>query len=152
MKKQYKLTNEGMTELEAEMKKLISGRSQVADNIKTAREFGDLSENAEYSAARQEQDKAEARISEIDFILKNAEAITTPKTKDVVELGNTVELKSKDGVKKFSVVGSVEANPLMGKISNESPIGKSLMGQKVGDDIEIVTPAATTKYKIISVS
>jgi len=152
MKKQFQLTADGFKDLEKERQDLVANRSQIADHIKTAREFGDLSENAEYNAARQEQDKAESRISEIENILKNAEVISAPKRKDFVELGNTVELKSAKGTKKFTVVGSVEANPMEGRISNASPIGQNLMGQKVGDTIEIKTPAATTKYKIISVS
>lgn len=152
MKKQFQLTADGIKELESEMKVLIGSRGEIAERIKTAREFGDLSENAEYSAARQEQEKTESRISEIEYVLKNAETISSPKSKDVVELGNTVELKNKDGVKKFTVVGSVEANPLEGKISNESPIGQVLMGKKVGEEVEIKTPAATNKYKIVSVA
>ncbi len=151
MKKQFQLTAEGIKELKAEMNELVSKRGEVAERIKTAREFGDLSENAEYSAARQEQERNEARIAEIDHVLKNAEVIKQPKKKDVVELGNEVELKNKDGVKKFTVVGSVEADPLAGKVSNESPIGKALLGKKVGEEVEIVTPAKTTKYKIQSV-
>lgn len=152
MQKQFKLTSEGIAELEAELKKLTGSRGEIAERIKTAREFGDLSENAEYSAARQEQEKTEARIAEIEHVLKNAETIQSPKKSDTVELGNTVELKNKDGTKKFTVVGSVEANPLEGKISNESPIGQVLMGKKVGEEVEIKTPAATTKYKIVAVS
>lgn len=152
MQKQYQLTAEGIKELEEELKTLIGNRGDIAERIKTAREFGDLSENAEYSAARQEQEKTEARVAEIEHVLKNAETIKSPKKKDTVELGNTVELKNKDGKKKFTVVGSVEANPLEGKISNESPIGQVLMGKKVGEEVEIETPAATTKYKIVTVS
>jgi transcription elongation factor GreA len=152
MKKQYQMTTDGIAELEAELKSLVDKRSDIAERIKTAREFGDLAENAEYSAARQDQEKSESRIAEIEYILKNVEEINTPKKKDVVELGNAVELESRNGKKKFTVVGSVEANPLEGKVSNESPIGKSLMGKKVGDEIEIVTPAKTTTYKIITVS
>ncbi len=152
MKKQFQLTADGIKELEAEMKTLVGSRGDIAERIKTAREFGDLSENAEYSAARQEQEKTEARIAEIEHVLKNAETIASPKKKDVVELGNTVELKNKDGTKKFTVVGSVEANPLEGKISNESPIGQVLMGKKVGEEVEIKTPTATNKYKIVSVA
>lgn len=146
------MTADGISELEEELKSLVGKRGSIAERIKTAREFGDLAENAEYSSARQDQEKAESRISEIEYILKNVEEINKPKKKDVVELGNTIELENNDGKKKFTVVGSVEANPLEGKVSNQSPIGKSLMGQKVGDEIEIVTPAKTTKYKIISVS
>lgn len=152
MKKQFKLTAEGIAELELEMNNLINNRSEVAERIKSAREFGDLSENAEYSSARQEQERAEARIAEIDHILKNAEVIAAPKKKDVVELGNTVVLKDGKNEKVFTLVGSVEANPLEGKISNESPIGLALMSRKLGDTVEIKTPASTTQYVIKSIA
>ncbi len=152
MKKQFKLTSEGIAELEVEIKELISNRLEVAERIKSAREFGDLSENAEYSSARQEQERAEARIAEIDHILKNAEVIKQPKKKDIVELGNAVVLKDGKTEKTFTIVGSVEADPLEGKISNESPIGQALMGKKLGDNVEIKTPAATTSYVIKSIS
>ena len=148
MHKQFKLTTEGISELEKELKTLVGSRSDIAERIKSAREFGDLSENAEYSSARQEQERAEARIAEIDHILKNAETISQPKKKDVVELGNTVVLKNKAGEKTFTIVGSVEADPLEGKISDESPIGQALLGKKLGQEVEIVTPAATTSYTI----
>jgi transcription elongation factor GreA len=151
MHKQFKLTNEGIAELEQELTQLMSSRSDIAERIKSAREFGDLSENAEYSAARQEQERAEARIAEIEHILKNAEVIAQPKKKDTVELGNTVVLKHKSGNREFTIVGSVEADPLEGKISDESPIGKALLGKKLGDEVEITTPAATTKYTISSI-
>ena len=152
MNKQYKLTSEGIAELESELKSLVAGRLDVAERIKSAREFGDLSENAEYSSARQEQERAEARISEIDHILKNAELITQPKKKDVVELGNTVVLKDGKVEKTFTIVGSVEANPLDGKISNESPIGQALIGKKLGEKVEIKTPAATATYIIEAIN
>ena len=148
MKKQFKLTSEGIAELKAELEELIGNRSEVAERIKTAREFGDLSENAEYSAARQDQDRAESRISEIDHILKNAEVISQPKKKDIVELGNTVVLKDGKTEKTFTIVGSVEADPLSGKISNESPIGQALLGKKLGENVEIKLPAGTVKYTI----
>lgn len=151
MQKQFKLTTEGIAELEIELKDLISKRSEVAERIKVAREFGDLAENAEYSSARQDQERAEGRISEIDHILKNAEVIKQPKKKDVVELGNTVVLKNAKVEKTFTIVGSVEADPMEGKISDESPIGKALLGKKVGEEVEIVTPAETIKYTVTSV-
>lgn len=151
MHKQFKLTTDGIVELEAELKDLIASRGDIAERIKSAREFGDLSENAEYSAARQEQERAEARIAEIDHILKNAEIISQPKKKDTVELGNTVVLKNKQGEREFTIVGSVEADPLEGKISDESPIGQALLGKKLGEDVEIKTPAATTTYTISSI-
>ncbi len=151
MKKQFKLTKEGIEEMEAEKLQLIASRGDIAERIKIAREFGDLSENAEYSSAKDEQSRAETRIAEIEHILLNTEQIAAPQHKDVVELGNEVTLKGPNGDKTFTVVGPVEADPLEGRVSNESPIGKSLMGQKVGDEVEIVTPASTTTYTIKSV-
>lgn len=152
MKKHFRLTQKGITELDAELKTLISERSEIADRIKTAREFGDLSENAEYSSARQEQDRAESRISEIENILLNVEVIKAPKGDSKVSLGSTVKLKSDDGkTKQFQVVGTVEADPLNGKISDESPIGKQLLGKKVGDKVEIKTPTDTICYTITDI-
>lgn len=152
MKKLFHLTEKGVAELEKEMNVLVSERSEISQRIKLAREFGDLSENAEYSAARQEQERAESRISEIDHILKNVDIISSPKNKGIVELGNSVDLKNDGESKTFTVVGSVEADPLNGKISDESPIGKALLGKKLGEDVEIVTPAKTTTYKIEKIS
>lgn len=153
MKKQFKLTQAGIDELNAELQTLISERSEVAERIKTAREFGDLAENAEYSSARQEQEKAENRIGEIENILQNVAVITQPKGDSKVQLGSTVRLKSDDGkTKQFQVVGTVEADPLNGKISDESPIGMALLGKKDGETVEIKTPAETTSYKIIEIS
>lgn len=152
MKKLFHLTAKGVEELEKEMKSLLADRSSISERIKLAREFGDLSENAEYSSARQEQERAEARISEIDHILKNVTVISSPKDKNKVELGNTVELKGNSTDRTFTVVGSVEADPLNGLISDESPIGKALLGKKLGEEVEIVTPANTATYKISSIS
>ncbi len=153
MKKQFHLTSEGISELRKELETLISSRVHVAEKIKTAREFGDLSENAEYSAAMQEQDRTESRIAEIEYILQNVEEISKPVKAGVVQLGSVVELKSKGGKSKsYRVVGTVEANPSEGKISDESPIGQALLKKAVGDNVEIITPAETTTYKIISIS
>lgn len=151
-KKHYRLTQSGVDELQNELNGLVAERPTIADNIKTAREFGDLSENAEYQAARQEQEKNESRISELEAILASAELIKVPKAGlSHVVLGSTVKLKN-GSTKEFQVVGTVEADPLNGKISDESPIGKALLGKKVGDEVEIKTPAETTKYKIVSIS
>ncbi len=153
MKKQFRLTQSGINELQAELKALQSDRSAVAERIKDAREFGDLAENAEYSSARLEQDKAETRIAEIENILQNVEVIKAPKGDSKVSLGSTVSLKSADGkTKQFQVVGTVEADPLNGKISDESPIGKALLGKKVGDKVEIKTPAETQHYDIVGIA
>jgi len=151
MKKQYRLTQAGVNELQSELSSLVSERSVIADKIKTAREFGDLSENFEYSAARQEQERNENRISELEAILQNVEIIKEPKAVGKVVLGSKVKLKN-SAIKEFQVVGTVEADPLEGKISDESPIGKALLGKKVGDTVEIKTPADTTVYTIIEIS
>ncbi len=151
-KKQYRLTQDGINELRKEADSLVAERPVIADNIKTAREFGDLAENAEYQTARIEQEKNEARISEVEAILANAEVIVAPqKSNGKVVLGSTVKLKN-GSTKEFQVVGTVEADPLNGKISDESPIGRALLGKKVGDEVEIKTPAETTHYKIVEIS
>lgn len=151
MKKQFYLTAEGVDELKNELAQLTAQRGPIAERIKTAREFGDLSENAEYSSARQEQERVESRISEIEHILLNVEVIKKPKGDSKVQLGSSVTLKNHD-TKKFQVVGTVEADPMNGKISDESPIGQALLGKKVGDEVEIKTPAETHTYKIVDIS
>lgn len=151
MKKAYLLTKEGVAELETERDALIAERGPIAERIKTAREFGDLAENAEYQTARQEQEKVENRISELEHILQNVEIITKPKAGSVVQIGSKVTLKNHN-VREFQVVGTVEADPLNGKISDESPIGRALLGKKVGDNVEIVTPVDTATYKVVEIS
>ncbi|HVC36624.1 MAG TPA: transcription elongation factor GreA [Candidatus Dormibacteraeota bacterium] len=151
-KKIYRLTKDGITELETELQSLVSERAAIADRIKTAREFGDLAENAEYQSARAEQDKNEGRIAEIEHILQNVELIKTPKSDSKVQLGSRVILKGNGQTKEFQVVGTVEADPLAGKISDESPIGTALLGKKVGEEAEIQTPSEAISYKIVEIS
>ena len=153
MKKQFRLTQEGIDELKTEVAELIADRANIADRIKTAREFGDLAENAEYQVARQEQEKNENRIAEIEHILSSVEVITAPAKNGKVMLGSTVTLTDAAGkTKQFQVVGTVEADPLNGKISDESPIGKALLGKKGGEAVEIKTPADTTSYTVTTIS
>jgi transcription elongation factor GreA len=152
MKKLFHLTEAGVAELKAELATLIAERANVADRIKTAREFGDLSENAEYQVARQEQERNEARIAEIEHIVNNVEIIKPGTGGSKVRLGSKVKLENGGKAKEFQVVGTVEADPLEGKISDESPIGKALMGRKLGDEVEIKTPAETTIYKIAAIA
>ncbi len=152
MNKKFNLTQAGIDELTRELETLIAERGPVAEKIKTAREFGDLSENAEYQTARQDQEKLESRISEVEHILNNVEVITKPKGDSKVQLGSTVTLESNSTTKQFQVVGTVEADPLSGKISDESPIGQALLGKKLGDAVEIKTPAETHSYKITDIS
>lgn len=152
MKKLFRLTKDGITELENERAALLIKRPEIAESIKTARELGDLSENAEYQSARADQERNDNRLSEIDHILANVEEITAPKGDNKIQLGSTVTLKGDTKTKEFQVVGTVEADPLNGKISDESPIGKALIGKKLGDDVEIKTPAETAIYKITSIA
>ena len=151
MKKLYRLTREGVEELGIELESLIAKRVDIAESIKTARELGDLAENAEYQAARVEQDRNETRISEIEGILQNVEIIKKPRGDSKVQLGSRVKLKN-GTTKEFQVVGTVEADPLSGKISDESPIGAALLGKKVGDSVEITTPNEVTHYKVVDIS
>jgi transcription elongation factor GreA len=153
MKKLFRLTTEGVDELKVELGALIAARLEIAERVKTAREFGDLAENAEYSSARQEQDKNEARIAEVENILQNVELIKKPHGVRHIQLGSTVKLKGlAGGSKEFQIVGTVEADPLNGKISDESPIGRALMGKTPGDKVEIKVASETATYKITDIS
>lgn len=151
MKKQFRLTQAGVDELQTELDALIAKRPGIAEAIKIARELGDLAENAEYQSARAEQDRNETRISEIENILLNVEIIKKPRGDSKVQLGSVVKLKGGGKTKEFQVVGTVEADPLSGKISDESPIGQALIGKKEGESVEIKTPADTTTYKIVDI-
>ncbi len=132
MKKTVNLTPAGKAELEQELANLIAERPAIAERIATARAFGDLSENQEYTDARTEQKNVENRIIEIQEILKNAEIIKPKKTSNIT-VGSTVVITMGGKEFTYTIVGPVEANPLEGKISNESPIGKELLGRKAED-------------------
>lgn len=132
MKKTVNLTKAGKAELEKELAELIAQRPAIAERIATARAFGDLSENQEYTDARAEQKNVENRILELQETLKNAVLIRARKS-DKVTIGATVKIKMGNKEFTYSVVGPVEANPLEGKISHESPIGKELLGRKVDE-------------------
>lgn len=147
MKKQYQITADGKKELELELEGLKARRGDVADKIAEARDFGDLSENAEYDAAREEQGLLETRIAEIEEIINNADIIKAG-SRTKVDLGSRVELTTSGKVVTYTVVGPVEADPLEGKISNESPIGMALYGKKVGDSVTITTPKGDVTYEI----
>ena len=153
MKQVFNITKIGKEELEAELKQLISERKAIAEEVATARDFGDLRENSEYDAARKKQGLAETRIAEIENILQNAEIIGGG-AKGKIALGNTVSLKNLENGKtvKYSIVGKVEANPLEGKISNESPIGQQLIDKKLGEEVEITTPKGSIKYEITEIN
>ncbi len=150
MKKLYQITTTGKKELEFELEELKSRRGAIADKIAEARDFGDLSENAEYDSAREEQGLLESRIAEIEDILLNADLIKTSK-KNHVALGSKVELTDGAKVVSYTIVGPVEANPLEGKVSDKSPIGLAVFGKKVGDSVTIITTKGDVTYQIINI-
>ena len=149
------LTYEGLKRYEDELHDLkVIKRKEVAQKIKEAREQGDLSENAEYDAAKDEQRDIEARIEELEKILKNVEVVAEEDvTSDRINIGCTVVIRDMEETEteEYSIVGSTEANSLMGKISNESPGGKALLGASVGDIVTVSTPAGEFQYKVLEI-
>lgn len=152
MRKLFKLTQSGVDEMQVEHDHAVGRRTEIAEAIRSARELGDLAENSEYQSARADQERNESRISELNNILQSVEIIEKPKNGSKVQLGSKVTLKGAKSNKEFQVVGTVEADPLEGKISDESPIGKALLGKKVGDTVEIKTPAETVNYELIAIN
>lgn len=148
------ITAEGLEELKLELENLKTvKRKQVAERIKTALAFGDISENAEYDEAKNEQARVEERIAKLENMVKYAKIIEEDEDHDVINIGSKVEVKDIefDEVMKYTIVGSAEADPFKGKISNVSPLGKALIGKKAGDTIEVLSPAGIAiKYEIIS--
>ncbi len=155
MDKKNLLTYQGLQKLETELQDLkVVKRKEVAQKIKEAREQGDLSENAEYDAAKDEQRDIEARIEEIEKILKNAEVVVEDEVDlDKINVGCQVKIYDCEFEEElnYKIVGSTEANSLKGKISNESPVGKALIGAQVGDTIEVETQAGMMKYKVLEI-
>ncbi len=154
--KQIVLTSEGLKKLENELDELkTKTRKTVADKIKLAISFGDLSENSEYDEAKNEQALVEARILQIENMLKNVKIVdSSDLTDDIVQIGSKVKINDLtfDEVFEYRIVGSMEANPNEGRISDESPVGKSLLGRRLGDVVEATTPAGKLKLKIMSIS
>ncbi len=152
--KKIMITQEGLAKLQSELEELLSARRrEVAGKIKRAREMGGTENNAEYDDAKNEQAFVEGKILTLENIVKNAVVIESPALPDVVELGNKVLIQNQDGkIDQFTIVGSAEANPVEGKISNESPVGQALLDRKVGDEVEVPTPAGLLKLTIIEVT
>ena len=148
------LTHEGLENLEKELQELkVVRRKDVAAKIKEARGQGDLSENAEYDAAKEEQAEIEARIVTIENMLRNAEVIDSVNVTDTVSIGNTIKLFDNEFEEEieYTIVGSAEADPFNGKISNESPIGAGIIGHKINDTVEIDTPDGVISLKILEI-
>lgn len=153
--KKQVVTYTGLKKIEEELQDLkVNKRREIAAKIKEAREQGDLSENAEYDAAKDEQRDIEARIEELEAILKNAEVVVEDEVDlDKINVGCTVKVFdiTFDEEMEFKIVGSTEANSLEGKISNESPVGQALMGKKVNDVVDVETQAGVIQYKVLDI-
>ncbi len=149
-------TAEGLEKIESEIEYLKTvRRKEVSERIKVALGYGDLSENSEYDEAKNEQAQVEERIAKLEMMLRNAKVIDENKlNKEVVNIGSKVKIKNLlDGEEdEYSIVGSAEADPLEGKISNESPVGSKLIGLKVGDTVEIEVPDGMVKYEVLDIS
>jgi transcription elongation factor GreA len=152
MGKNY-LSEERFGQLAAELEDLkTKKRLDVAERLKAAKEFGDLSENSEYTEAREEQQRVEQRIFDLEDFLKNAEIIKKAEGAGIVHVGSVITVTKGSKTFTYEIVGSEEADPMNGKISNESPLGESFMGLKVGDTVTVDTPAGEQKYKVEKIS
>lgn len=151
MSDQY-FSKEGLEKLKRELEERISIlRPEIATRIKEAKELGDISENAEYDAAKEAQATNEGRIEEIKNILENAVIITSTNGSGVVNVGSSVEVESKNGIQTFIIVGAAESDPAKGFISNESPLGSAFLGHEKRDKIEVKTPKGVMEYTILEV-
>src|SRR5919197_1855978 len=150
------ISKEGLGKLEEELEHLVNvRRPQVAERIRAARDFGDIAENAEYTDAKNEQSLVEGRIQTLEGMVRNAVLIEDGARADkgVVDVGATVKVRSEDGEESYSIVGPAEADPLAGRISNESPLGRALLGHKAGDEVEWTMPDGTVnKVTVVKVS
>lgn len=152
MAKKFILTKEGLAHLQGEYDKLTKiQRPAVASRIQTAREFGDLAENSEYDAAKEEQSLLESRITDLELILHKAELIQPTEKTGVVVIGSTVVIEMNDEIHEFSIVGSVEADPALKKISNESPIGKALLNLRENESIEVAIGPVKSTIKVLEI-
>lgn len=156
MAKQFMLTEERLQEIKDELEYLKTVREkEVAEQIKEARSFGDLSENSEYDEAKNEQAIIEGRIAEIEAQLKNVRVLDeTELTNETVHIGSTVRMKDTGSGEEFTyrIVGSTESDPLEGKISDESPVGKAVSGHHVGEVVEVETPGGVMNLEIVEIS
>ena len=147
------ISREGLEKLRHELEEMVSvRRPEIAQRIHDAKEHGDLTENAEYEDAKNEQAFVEGRIQMLEALIKNATLIDEHHSNDHVQIGSTVKLSGPDGSQTFTIVGSTEAKPTEGRISNESPVGRALLGKKKGEKVVVKVPAGDFTYKVISIS
>jgi transcription elongation factor GreA len=147
------ISKDGLEKLRHELEEMVSiRRPEIAQRIHDAKEHGDLSENAEYEDAKNEQAFVEGRIQTLEALIKNATIIDEHHSNDHVQIGSTVKVAGPDGSQSFTIVGSTEAKPAEGRISNESPVGRALLGKKKGENVTVTVPAGDLDYKIVSIS
>jgi transcription elongation factor GreA len=153
MEEKYYLTEERLAELKVELDELkTKARIEVAEHLKRAKEYGDLSENAEYAEAKEEQSRVEQRIFELEEMVKRAVIISEGQGGDTVTVGSIVTIKKDGKSSSYTIVGSNESKPEEGKISNESPLGRAFLGHKVGDKVEVNTPSGKATYEITKIA
>lgn len=146
------LTTKGLNEAKEELEYLKKERRrEIAEKIRQAREYGDLAENSEYDSAIADQSLVESRISELEEVLKSAKVISKHKDNTFVVIGSTVKIEMDDGIDEFTIVGRVEADPAKKRISNESPLGSSLLGAQKGEEVEVATPIVRYKCKVLEI-
>ena len=147
------ISREGLDKLRVELDEMVNARRpEVAQRIHDAKEHGDLTENAEYEDAKNEQAFVEGRIATLETLIKNATIIDEKTSTEHVQIGSTVVVESQDGKEKFQIVGSAEARPAEGRISNESPVGRALLGRKTGETVVVRVPAGDFPYRIVRIS
>jgi transcription elongation factor GreA len=147
------ISEEGLEKLKKELNELKTGkRKEIAERLEAAKALGDLSENAEYQEAKEAQSLVESQIAEMEETLRNVRLIRKDRSREYVEVGSTVILNSKNGEETYTIVGSEEADPMSGKISNESPLGKAVLGRRAGDKFEVKTPAGPMDYTLVKIS
>jgi transcription elongation factor GreA len=147
------ISKDGLAKLKHELEEMVSlRRPEIAQRIHDAKEHGDLTENAEYEDAKNEQAFVEGRIQMVEALIKNATLIDEHHSNDHVQIGSTVKVNGPDGNQTFTIVGSTEAKPTDGKISNESPVGRALLGKKKGENVTVQVPAGDIAYKIVAIS
>ncbi len=152
MNEETYITKEGLKKLQEELYGLKNvKRKEVAERIEAAKELGDLSENAEYAEAKDEQAFVEGRVVELEHVLRHATIIRETKADGVVKVGSKIKIKDDKFVREYKIVGSEEANPLAGLISNESPIGRAFLGKKIGETVEIEVPMGVVRYEIVEI-
>jgi len=146
------ITKKGLEKIKRELNdRKTRLRKEIAEAIKEAKEQGDLSENAEYSEAKRQQNENESRIAKLEEMIKNSQVVKRDKSANSVQLDSTIKVKSGRNKMEFHIVGSSEADPINFKISNESPLGKAFIGKSKGDKVEVETPRGKVKYEILEV-